>query len=70
VGRFPIADELAAFGFRWFPADDPEPLRAFLECPEPGLLEHNDVVARRHFSLDALTARLAEVLERAGWAPR
>jgi mannosylglucosylglycerate synthase len=67
VGRFPIADELAAFGFRWFPADDPGPLRAFLERPDRDLLDHNELVARRHFSLDALTGRLAEVLQQAGW---
>jgi hypothetical protein len=68
VGRFPVVDELAAFGFRWFPADDPAPLRAFIERPDPELLEHNHAVASRHFSIDALAGHLADVLQRAGWA--
>jgi glycosyltransferase involved in cell wall biosynthesis len=68
AGRFPIIDELEAFGFRWFPADDPAPLRAWLERPDRELLESNYALACRHFSLDTLTGRLAEVLRRAGWA--
>ncbi len=68
VGRFPIVDELVAFGFEWFPADDPAPLRAWLERPDRDLLEHNYAVARRNFSLDALASRLGELIQRAGWA--
>jgi glycosyltransferase involved in cell wall biosynthesis len=67
VGRFAMADELAVFGFRWFPADDPAALRAWLEDPDPELLEHNLAVAQRHFSIDALADRLAEVLTTSGW---
>jgi hypothetical protein len=66
VGRFPIVEELAAFGFRWFPSDDPGPLLAFFEDPEPWLLERNHEVAERHFSVAALAARLAVVMEDAG----
>jgi mannosylglucosylglycerate synthase len=66
VGRFPIVEELAAFGFRWFPSDDPGPLLAFFEDPEPWLLEHNHEVAERRFSVAALAARLAVVMEDAG----
>ena len=67
VGDYPVARELAAFGFRWFPSHDPGPLRAFLDRPDPALLERNHAIARRHFSLDALTAQLAALLENAGW---
>jgi mannosylglucosylglycerate synthase len=67
VGDYPVARELAAFGFRWLPSDDPGPLRAFLERPDRALLERNHAVARRHFSLDALAAQLVAVLEDAGW---
>jgi mannosylglucosylglycerate synthase len=67
VGDYPVAAELAAFGFRWFPAHDPGPLRRFLDQPDSQLLEHNRQVAVRHFSLDALTAELADLLRGAGW---
>jgi glycosyltransferase involved in cell wall biosynthesis len=69
VGDYPVAAELAAFGFRWFPADDPAPLRAFLDHPDPTLLARNQAVALRHFSLDALTGQLADLLHSAGWDP-
>jgi mannosylglucosylglycerate synthase len=68
VGSFSMVDELAAFGFSWFPSDDPGPLGAFLERPDFDLLDHNKSVATLHFSVDALAGRLAEVLQRAGWA--
>ncbi|HJU01794.1 MAG TPA: glycosyltransferase, partial [Actinomycetes bacterium] len=67
VGDFPVAAELAAFGFTWFPAADPAPLRAFLDHPDPAVLEANAEVARRHFSMDALREQLASLLEAAGW---
>ena len=57
------------FGFRWFPTDDPEPLRAFLDHPDEALLEHNAEVARRHFSQARVEDDLRSLLERAGWAP-
>jgi hypothetical protein len=68
VGSFPIVDELTAFGFSWFPSEDPGPLGAFLERPDFELLDRNKSVATQHFSVDALAGRLAEVLQRAGWA--
>jgi mannosylglucosylglycerate synthase len=67
VGDYPVAAELAGFGFRWFPADDPTPLKAFLNQPDPVLLEANRAIARRHFSMDALTDQLAVLLKANGW---
>ncbi len=66
IGRYPVAEELAAFGFRWFCADEPDALGRFLSDPDPGLLEHNAAVARRHFALDALPAHLDSVLASLG----
>jgi mannosylglucosylglycerate synthase len=67
VGDYPVAAELAAFGFRWFPAADPTLLKAFLDHPDPALLERNHAVAVAHFSMDALVAQLAALMRDAGW---
>ena len=67
VGRYPVAREIAAYGFRWFPSDDPEPLAAWLASPDPLVLDVNEAIARRHFSLECLERRLAGVLAGAGW---
>jgi glycosyltransferase involved in cell wall biosynthesis len=66
IGSYPVADELAAFGFRWFGAADPTPLADWLRRPQPELLEHNHQVAATHFNLADLPTRLAQVLRRAG----
>lgn len=65
VARYPVAEELRRFGFRWFPTDDPEPLRSFLLDPDDGLHDHNEAVVREHFSIDRLRRDLAALL--AGW---
>jgi mannosylglucosylglycerate synthase len=62
VGGFPVAGELAAFGFRWFDATDPQPLRAWLADPDPDLLDQNEAIARARFGLDALARRLELLL--------
>ena len=67
VGRYPVAREIAAYGFRWFPADDPAPLAAWLTSPDQAVLDTNQAIARRHFSLDCLQRRLERVLIEAGW---
>jgi glycosyltransferase involved in cell wall biosynthesis len=67
VGDYPVAAELAAFGFAWFPAADPAPLAAFLDDPDPALLDGNAEIARLHFSMDALTSQVAALLDAAGW---
>lgn len=62
--RYPVAEELAELGFRWFPWDDAGPLAAFLADPDPELLDHNAEVARRHFSLARVADDLRRLLER------
>jgi glycosyltransferase involved in cell wall biosynthesis len=62
VGPFSVAEEIARFGFRWFPTDDAAPLGAFLHDPDDALHDHNAAIVREHFSLDRLRADLARLL--------
>ena len=62
VGRYPVAAELAGFGFRWFDADDPVPLAEWLREPDDRLLMENQRVAAEHFNLADLPGRLSGVL--------
>lgn len=69
VGTYPVAQELRTLGFCWFPTDDPGPLAAYLASPDPGLLDHNQAVVRRHLSIEVMTERLARLLDDSGWMP-
>jgi mannosylglucosylglycerate synthase len=69
VGPYPVGAELRALGFEWFDADDPAPLRRWLADPDPTLLDTNERLARQRFSLEAMTASIAELLDAAGWLP-
>jgi glycosyltransferase involved in cell wall biosynthesis len=62
IGPYPVADELAAFGFRWFPVGRPAALDTWLSDPDPGLLSHNAAIADAHFSLRDLPDKIARVL--------
>jgi glycosyltransferase involved in cell wall biosynthesis len=62
IGAYPVAAELAAFGFRWFDAADPAPLATWFGQPDLSLLEHNHQVAAAHFNLADLPARLGRIL--------
>jgi mannosylglucosylglycerate synthase len=64
IGPYPVAAELAAFGFEWFDATDPVPLARWLEQPDTDLIAHNQQVAADHFNLADLPGRLSAVLER------
>jgi glycosyltransferase involved in cell wall biosynthesis len=62
VGTYPVAAELAAFGFRWFDAADPAPLAEWLRAPDDQLLVDNQRVAAEHFNVADLPRRLSRVL--------
>jgi glycosyltransferase involved in cell wall biosynthesis len=62
VGAYPVAAELAGFGFRWFDATEPAGLAEWLGRPDPTLVDHNHRVAATHFNLADLPGRLARVL--------
>lgn len=67
IRRYPVAAELERFGFRWFSADEPEALGAWLERPDSSILDHNLDVARRHFALTELPVRLSALFQQQGW---
>jgi glycosyltransferase involved in cell wall biosynthesis len=69
VGRYPVAAELRALGFRWFEPDDAPMIDRFLAEPDPAMLDLNAALARRHFSLSAMRDHLRALLDDAGWLP-
>jgi mannosylglucosylglycerate synthase len=69
VGHYPVAAELRALGFRWFEPDGAEAVARFLASPDEKLLDHNEHLARRHFSFATMRDGLQAVLEDAGWLP-
>ena len=69
VGHYPVSDELRAFGFRFFAPEEPDDLERFLRRPDDALLDHNQGIAREHFSFARMAARLEQLLDDAGWLP-
>jgi glycosyltransferase involved in cell wall biosynthesis len=62
IGPYPVAEELRAFGFRWFSLDQLAPLSSWLDVPDDELLDHNLAVAESHFSLADLPGKIEAVL--------
>ena len=69
VGDYPVADELAEFGFRWFSPQRLDEVSDFLSCPDADLLDQNQAIAQQHFSLERVRSDLVALLEGAGWLP-
>jgi mannosylglucosylglycerate synthase len=63
IGPYPVAEELEAFGFRWFHLDQAKDLDRWLDSGDRSLLEHNHDVAREHFSTTQLPTKLTAVLD-------
>jgi len=62
IGPYPVADELAAFGFDWFALTEMDRLGHWLDDPDVTLLDRNAAVAAARFSLRDLPGRIAPVL--------
>ena len=69
VANYPVAAELRALGFEWFPTDDAEPLRTALRVGDNDRIERNRKVAIKHLSLPVMTEAIAALLADAGWLP-
>jgi len=69
VGRYPVAEELRALGFRWMDARDSIAIAEATRAPDPVSLAHNRELADRHFSLARMQERVHGVLADAGWLP-
>ena len=69
VGDYPAAEELRDLGFAWFAPEEVGPIREFLERPDGELLEANYSLARKHFSVEAVSHEIAGLLDRRGWLP-
>lgn len=70
IGTYPVASELAAYGFRWLDAADHAAVRAWLDQPDPAWLDHNHAVARASFSLATLDRALGALVAEALDGPR
>jgi len=63
---YPVAREIEGFGFTFFHLEDVAAIRSFLEKPDSRILDENLVLARRHFNVANLAARLERLLQDAG----
>jgi hypothetical protein len=62
VGDYPVAKELARYGFRWFSPGDEAGIGSYLADPDPALPGWNAEVARRDFSTADLPQQIEGVL--------
>ncbi len=62
IHPYPVAREIMSFGFEFFTLDDVGSIAAFLRDPDPTLLERNLEIARTHFNVADLPARLEALL--------
>ncbi len=70
VGPYPVGRELRSLGFRWLDSADARGVAAALERTDPATLDHNQALAREHFSLDRLAADLRVLLADLGFGTK
>jgi mannosylglucosylglycerate synthase len=63
VYPYPVLSEIRSLGFDFFDLHDPAGISNYLDNPSEGLLDLNLSLARAHFNLADLPARLAPLLE-------
>jgi glycosyltransferase involved in cell wall biosynthesis len=68
VAPYPVLSEILRFGFTFFPVDPVDPIATWLQNRDMSALDANLEVARRHFSLADLPARLDAAFGHAGWS--
>jgi glycosyltransferase involved in cell wall biosynthesis len=73
VGDYPVAEELRRLGFVWLDPYDHVGLRDFLSAPaaeHEAVADHNEALARTHFSEEMVTAAVRQVVQSAGVSTR
>ena len=63
VYPYPVLEEIKSFGFEFFDLDDVAAIIEFLRQPDETLLDRNLSIARAHFNVNTLPARLTQLLE-------
>jgi len=66
LNPYPVAREIMRYGFTFFELTDVTSIRAFLSSPNPQVLEENLAIARQHFNIESLPARLETILVQSG----
>lgn len=67
VGHYPVLDEILGHGFEVFALDEPEAVAKLLAHPDASLLDRNVALARRHYALADLPARIDRAFRDHGW---
>jgi len=63
VYPYPVLAEIRSFGFEFFDLDDVAAIENFLRQPDETLFDRNLSIARAHFNVSTLPARLAQLLK-------
>jgi glycosyltransferase involved in cell wall biosynthesis len=67
VGHYPVLDEILAHGFEFFGLDEPAAVAKLLDHPDDDLFDRNLAIAREHYDLRDLPARIDAAFTDHGW---